>query len=178
MKKLIFAISCLIATIALCSCGCSVAKPSATPIPEINPANIITSEDVASIAGYTPVVDEKETKREGNVATVMYRSEPIGKNDPVEVKITQFNNTIGYEQIYAQYEKAKEMRTSAENIESLGQESYIAIPTIHVYDRGCLVEITAGSGGDEEQKEMLKKLGMTAAGRIEEIIPEYVADKK
>lgn len=177
MKKVIFVLSCLAITIGLCACGGGgglFSRPTPTPVPDIDPAQLITAEDVAAIAGYTPVIEESATGREGNVATVLYRSEPIGQNDIVEVKLTQFNDTIGYEQIFALYEQEKASRRSSQLVESLGQESYIAFPTIHVYDRGCLIEITAGSGAGEAQESLLKSLAVTAAGRLEAIIPEYV----
>lgn len=177
MKKILFVLACLTITIGLCACGGEgglFSKPTPTPVPDIDPAALITAEDVAAIAGYTPVIEESATFREGNVATVLYRSEPIGANDTVEVKITQFTDTIGYQQIFDLYEQEKASRRSAQLIESLGQETYIAFPTIHVYDRGCLIEITAGSGSNEEQESLLRSLAITAAGRLEEIIPEYV----
>ncbi len=174
MKKIFLVFASLVVMIGLCSCdGGFISKPEPTPVPEIDPAAIITADDVAINAGYTPVTDSQGTTREGNSATVLYRSEPVGQNDTVTVKVTQFNDTIGYEQIYNQYESEKAKRPTAELVEGIGQETYIAFPTIHVYDRGCLVEITAGSGSDDKQKTMLKNFAATAAARIEEIIPEY-----
>ena len=73
--------------------------------------------------------------------------------------------------LFDQYEQEKSKRSSAELVEGIGQESYIAFPTIHVYDRGCIIEITAGSGSDDNQKTLLKNLAITAAGRLESIIP-------
>ena len=40
-----------------------------------DPATLITTDDVALNAGYTPVIEESGTSRNGNVATVLYRSE-------------------------------------------------------------------------------------------------------
>lgn len=174
MKKLIAILSCLALTVSLASCG---AKSKKAEVPQLDPAQLITAEDVSTIAGYTPVVDENGTSREGNIATVTYRSNPIGDKDPVIVKLTQFSDSMPYEKIYDQYEATKASRPKAELIESIGQETFLAIPTIHVYDRGCLVEITAGSGGDNDQKEMLQKFANVAAGRVEEVIPEYKASK-
>ena len=116
--------------------------------------------------------------RNGNVATVLYRSEPIGQNDTVTVKVTQFTDTIDYQMLFDQYEQEKSKRSSAELVEGIGQESYIAFPTIHVYDRGCIIEITAGSGSDDNQKTLLKNLAITAAGRLESIIPDNTGQNK
>ena len=125
-----------------------------------------------------PVTEASGTKRDGNVATVLYRSEPLGEHDTVEVKLTQFTDDIGYEEIFALYEAQKAKRPSAALLEGIGQEAYLAYPTIHVYDRGCLIEITAGSGAGEVQKNILTSLAMRAAGKLEEIIPEYNPDEK
>ena len=168
MKKLLLVLASLAMIIGLCACGGGgglFAKPTPTPIPEIDPATLITTDDVALNAGYTPVIEESGTSRNGNVATVLYRSEPIGQNDTVTVKVTQFTDTIDY-------------RSSAELVEGIGQESYIAFPTIHVYDRGCIIEITAGSGSDDNQKTLLKNLAITAAGRLESIIPDNTGQNK
>ena len=58
--------------------------------------------------------------------------EPIGQNDTVTVKVTQFTDTIDYQMLFDQYEQEKSKRSSAELVEGIGQESYIAFPTIHV----------------------------------------------
>lgn len=175
MKKVLLVLSCLLMIMGLCACGEGgglFAKATPTPVPEIDPAALITAEDVAINAGYTPVIEPSATSREGNVATVLYRSEPIGQNDTVSVKVTQFTDTIGYQTIFDEYEQNKAKRQSAELVEGIGQEAYIAIPTINVFNRGCLIEITAGSGADDTQKTLLKNLAITAASRLEAIIPD------
>lgn len=170
MKKILLALSGLL--IASILCACAAKQPEKVEIPALDPAALITAEDVTSNAGFTPVVEQSETAREGNTATVFYRSEPMGAFDPVKVKVTQFTETIGYQTLYEQYEKDKSKRPSAELVPSLGQEAYIAFPSIHVYDRGCIIDITAGSGSDETQKNLLKNLAFIATGRLEEIIPD------
>lgn len=175
MKKVLLVISSLLMIIGLCSCGGEgglFSKPAPTPLPDIDPAALVTVEDVAANAGYTPVIETSGTTREGNVGTVMYRSEPIGQNDMVSVKITQFTEEIDYQMLFEQYEQEKAKRASAEIISGIGQEAYIAFPSIHVYDRGCLIDITAGSGSDETQKLLLQNLALAAAARLEEIVPD------
>lgn len=94
------------------------------------------------------------------------------------MKLVQFNDAMPYQQIFSEYEANKAKRSDAKLVESLGQEAYIAFPTIHVYDRGCLISITAGSGADETQERLLQNLAFTAVGKLEAIIPEYNPDKK
>ena len=56
----------------------------------------------------------------------------------------------------------------------LGETAYIAYPTIHVYDRGCIIEVTAGSGSDEDQQQLLVNLAKTAVAKFEQIMPAPV----
>ena len=110
MKKLLLVLASLAMIIGLCACGGGgglFAKPTPTPIPEIDPATLITTDDVALNAGYTPVIEESGTSRNGNVATVLYRSEPIGQNDTVTCKVTQFTDAIDYQMLVDQDEQEK-----------------------------------------------------------------------
>ncbi len=173
MKKIVLVLSSLVLTVSLCACkgGGLFAKPTPTPVPDIDPASLVTAQDVMSYAGYTPIIDTERTARNANVAEVVYRSEILGQSDPVTVKFTQFTDTIDYQMLFEQYEQEKAKRASAELIGGIGQEAYIAFPTIHVYNKGCLIDITAGSGADENQKALLINLATAAASRLEQIIP-------
>ena len=171
MKRIILVTLSLTAALSLCGCG---SKNQKKEIPQIEPTELVTIDDVSAYAGYIPVI--KESTRDDNRSSVLYVSDPIGQYDPVEVKLIQFNDSMNYQQIFDYYEQQKSMRQDAELLESLGQESYIAYPTIHVYDRGCLIEITAGSGSGDEQEQLLKRLATNAASRLEEIVPEYKGD--
>lgn len=171
MKKVLFTLISAVVTLCVCACSAPFSKPQPTPVPDIDPAMLITAQDVAAYAGYTPVTEPSGTGRNGNIAEVLYRSEPLGQYDNVKVKITQFTDTIDYQMLFEQYEQEKARRTSAELIPGIGQEAYIAYPTIHVYDKGCLIDITAGSGADEIQKNLLTSLAAVAASRVEQIIP-------
>lgn len=173
MKKILIMVSAVAVAAGLCACSSGpFAKPEPTPVPQIDPSALVTVEDVAAKAGYTPVIEPSGTSRENNIGEVLYRSEPIGQNDTVSVKLTQFTEDIDYQVLFEQYEQQKARRASAELVEGIGQEAYIAFPSIHVFDRGCIIEITAGSGANDAQKELLKDLAITAAGRLEEIIPD------
>ena len=168
MKKIILSVLSFAVALSLCACGSGEQKKE---IPQIEPTELLTIDDVTAYAGYIPVI--KETTRDGNVSSVLYVGETLGQYDPVEVKFTQFSDDMGRQQIYNYYEKQKSTRQDAETVDSLGQEAYIAYPTIHVYDCGCLIEITAGSGAGEEQRQLLRQLAINAAARLEEIMPDY-----
>ena len=169
MKKILLIFASIAMIICLCACS---AKEEPIVIPDVDPASLITPEDIAANAGYTPVVEASQTTREGNTATVLYRSEPVGQYDTVRVTVTQFTDTIDYQQIYAAFDQTKMTRPSAETITGVGQDAYVAFPSIHVYDRGCVIDITAGSGADDVQRNLLINLALTAAGRLEAIIPD------
>lgn len=175
MKKLLLVFSTLLVVVGLCSCGDGggiFAKPTPTPVPEINPLELISAEDVYAAINYAyaPVLDGDTYTRDGNESTAMFRSEPIGQGDPVIITVKQFTDTVSKETVWYEYDSARIKRSSAEMISDLGEDAYIAFPSIHVYDRGCHITITAGSGSTEEQKNTLLNLAATATAKLENII--------
>lgn len=175
MRKLLLIFSCVIITMGLCSCGNggNPSQPASETIPEVNPIEIITPEDVYAAVNYAyaPVLDGDTYVRDGNKATAFYRSEPIGQ-DPVIVEITQYTDTVSREDVWYGYDTDRIKRSTAESISELGEDAFIAFPSIHVFDRGCHIKITAGSGNTEEQRSTLLSLAQTAVSRIEAVMPE------
>lgn len=180
MKKLLLIISSLLITIGICSCGNGgglFAKPTPTPIPVLDPTVILSADDVYAGINYeyAPVIDG-EMKIEGNSRSVVYVSNPKGQGDSVEIKITQYNETTGIDQVYQSFAAAKEKRYEITEVTDLGETAYIAYPSIHVYDRGCVIDITAGSGSDETQQQLLLNLAKLAVANFEEIMPAPVTE--
>lgn len=173
MKKFLLILSVVLITVSLCSCENTKQKKSNEPIPEVNPIEIITPEDVYAAINYAyaPVLDGDTYTRDVNKATAFYRSEPIGQ-DPVIVEITQYTEAIPKENVWYEYDNDRIKRSSAEAIPELGEDAFIAFPSIHVFDRGCHIKITAGSGNTEEQRTTLLTLAQTAVSRIEAVMPE------
>ena len=170
MKKILFVLATLAGIIMMCSCGGEgglFAKPTPTPIPVIDPSTLITADDVAAATGYLPVMEG--VKYDGNIATVLYRSEPIGQ-DPVEITVQQYNEEIPVVNVWYAYDTDRAYRSTAEEIANLGETAFIAFPSINIYDRGCYIRITAGSGADENQRNLLLNLANIAIPRLEEIM--------
>lgn len=176
MKKILLifaAVSC-----ALMMAACGLTKNEPVIIPDVDPTALITLEDVAAATGYQPVLDGGAVKHDGNTAKALYRSEPIGQGDVIEITVTQYNDNTPIENVWYAYDTDRSLRLSAEEVAELGESAYIAFPSINIYDRGCYVKLTAGSGSDDNQRNLLLSLARTAISRLEEIMPEPVVKDK
>jgi hypothetical protein len=184
LKKIIAIVSALFVTLSLCSCGggggLQSAVPTATPIPEAVPTEVLKLSDVqAAVGSELTYVQEGGVEKDGNVSTAVYRTEPLGKGDLVRVEIRQLTSQVTREQVRAEYDEMKSKRPSAQNVEGLGDDAYIAYPSIHVYKDGYHLEITAGSGADEAQAALLKNLAQTAMRSLEAtLMPAATAKAK
>ena len=178
MKKLLLVLASLFVTIGLCACGSGnglFAAPTPTPIPELDPTAILSTDNVYEGINYeyVPVIDGSVVTN-GNSKSVVYVSNPKGLGDSVTVKITQYNESTSIDQVYQQFAAAKAKRYEITEVTELGETAYIAYPTIHVYDRGCIIEVTAGSGSDETQQQLLLNLAKTAVANFEQMMPAPV----
>lgn len=133
----------------------------------IAPEKVLTLENVSGVVSYTPV---QETKKTSKGATVLYRSEPVGQGDVVQVDVYQPSTRVTEEEIRKLFDEEKEKRPKAEEVADLGVEAFIAIPSIHMMKGGYYVKITAGSGGGDEQKSLLKTMAQTALGNLDELL--------
>ena len=179
MKKVLFVLASLACVIMMCSCGGGIGglftKATPTPIPVVDPSALITADDVAAATGYMPVLDGGAVKYEGNTATAFYRSEPIGQ-DPVEIIVQQYNEQTPVENVWFDYDTDRAYRSTAEEIANLGETAFIAFPSINIYDRGCYIRITAGSGSDDNQRNLLMNLANIAVPRLEEVMEPIVQE--
>lgn len=172
MKKILLLVSSLLLIIGLCSCGGDgglFGSATPTPIPVVSPTDILSASDVAEFVDYEPVLSGDITEKD-YTKTAVYVTDPVGGADSVTVKITQFTDGLSKEDVRNRYDSGKSKRPSAESVEGLGQDAYIAFPFIHIYDRGCEITISAGSGSDEGQKSLLKRMGERAVMNLEKII--------
>ncbi|MBQ7573960.1 MAG: hypothetical protein IJT23_06840 [Clostridia bacterium] len=174
MKKISLFLAVFVTILALCSCGGKTETKE--PVPTIDPSTLLTIDDVALATGYQPVLDGGAITTDGNYSKALYLSDPIGQ-DPVSIEITQYTDDITPEVVFYAYDTARALRSSAEEIPELGETAFVAYPSINIYDRGCYIKITAGSGADENQKNQLLTLARIAVSKFEEQMPAPVIDE-
>lgn len=173
MKKILSVLTCVAATVCIASCG---GKVKVSEIERISPDTLITAENASALCGVTLKADENGITNDGSARSVTYVPDPIGSDDPVTVKIEQFSESLMPAQVWNDYENSRVRRSDMEFVEGIGEDCYIAYPYINVYDRGCYIRISAGSGGGEEQKELLKSLATAAAEVVENTVPAEAAE--
>lgn len=133
---------------------------------------LMTLEDVKSLVSYEPVMNVENTRQK---STVRFDSNPIGQ-DPVILELYSYNGKKSIAAVYEDFKQKKEKRPKAEDIEDLGLEAYIAYPSVNLYRDGYMIVVTAGSGADNAQAELLKKAGAIAAGHLDEYLNKNPTD--
>ena len=146
MKKLIFLLY-----FSIFLSGCS----SDEKITNITASVLLPQDTVAPYIDYIPNINEKNTRR---YSLTEYLSNPIGKHDPVIVKVFQTNELLSEEDIVNHFNECKDLRSDSFTVDGMGVECFVAYPSIHYYTNGYHVQITAGSGADNDQKILLMNL--------------------
>ena len=146
MKKIICI---LFFSIFLSSCA------SDEKIDTITASVLLPQETVAPYLDYIPNVTEKNTRR---YSITEYLSNPNGKYDPVIVKVFQVNELLSEDDVINHFNECKDLRSDAFTVDSMGVECFVAYPSIHYFTKGYHVQITAGSGSDNDQKILLMNL--------------------
>lgn len=177
IKPISVAVSAAALSAVLCSCGNGgglFAEPTPAPMPSADASAVLSLDDAKAAINneYELELAGGSVVNDGNVSTVTYSAVPKGSGDPIIVKVINRTESISADDIWNDYENARLSRPSSKLIEGIGYDAYIAYPSIHVYDRGCEIVITASSGSGDKQTEMLKSLAETAVSKLEDIIPE------
>jgi hypothetical protein len=173
MKKILALILSVSAAVSLASCGGKTAVEMPT---QLTPDQVISTETASASAGGTLKMSDEGITQDGNKLTVTYVGEPIGSVDAVSIALEQFSDSLSSSQIWKDYETDRVQRADMQFIEGVGQDCYIAFPYINVYDRGCYIRISAGSGDSDEQKSLLISLASQAAAAIEQHISPEAAE--
>lgn len=178
MKRLFAGIICVIMAVVIAGCGGDTQTNGNTgTVQQLSPDSLITAETASSLTGTTMRMTEDGVVNDNGTLTVTYVTDPIGQGDSVSVSIRQFSDTVSSSVIWSDYEQARIKRTDMEYVEGIGGACYIAYPYINVYDRGCHIRISAGSGNSENQKNLLINLAATAAIAVENTIPAELVEQ-
>lgn len=176
MKKILAVIAGAAITLSLAACGGNGGKTSALKPPRLSPENILTVEMAANSNGGTMQLSEEGVTAEGDTLTATYVGVPLGSVDTVSISLKQFSDSLSTAQIWTDYEAERLSRSDMQFIDGIGQDCYIAFPYIYVYDRGCSIRISAGSGNDDAQKQTLIGLASQAAAQLESAITPEQAE--
>ena len=145
MKKIIFLLC-----FSILLFGCTSEK-----ITEITASVLLPQEEVLPYLSYTPEITEKNTRQ---CSVTEYLSNPRGKYDPVIIKVFQVNGLLSDDDVINYFNECKDLREDAFTIDGMGVDCFVAYPSIHYYTNGYHVQITAGSGSDNDQKVLLMNL--------------------
>lgn len=155
----------------MCLCSCGGGEPAEEAVPVLSPTDILSVEEAAEFTG-TAMKQDGEIIENNGTKTVVYVSDPIGSADSVTVQLTQYSDTMSMDDVWNRYDTARIKRSDSEIADGIGTDAYIAFPYIHIYDKGCDITIAAGSGSDDKQTSLLKRIGERAVMNLSKYISE------
>lgn len=131
---------------------------------------ILSATEATEILQYTPTVSYEKSYTK---SVVRYDSDPIG-NDPLIAELYAYNDKTSAEDIYAEFQKKRKLRSDSEEVTEYDAEAFVAYPSINIYKDGYMVVVTAGSGPDEAQKQLLIEAGKIAADNLNEYLKKKI----
>ena len=160
MKKIILVLLMLFAALLG---GCK----EKAEIPAAMPTDLLSADEVKSAVG-----DENNYTLDGGAIIDMgggtykavYLTDPIGAGDSVTIELTQPQENVS---VKDKYQKNYDARTQKKKVQGLGESAYVAFPSVHIIEKGYLIDISAGSGDTEKQLELLVRLGKTACEKLD-----------
>lgn len=172
-RKYLIALIIVAAIIAVVAVRCSKdteepinAEPAIT---ELDPSALLPIEQAALTVGYNLTSDGVTTDADGT-KTVLYRPEPLGSADTVKVCVKQYSTSVSKDSIRSEFDDDRAARSDTETIDATGIDVYIALPSIRMYYDGYYITITAGSGSNDAQKDLLVSLAQTAAANLSTLL--------
>lgn len=160
MKKYIAILFIIILTFS----GCKNDGEDKPHIP--TPTDVLSTSDIKEYIDFEPVAEKSETE---NSKTVKYKNQTPGISDIVEVTVYSENKNISKAEIEEKFRFIKDKSTEYGSIipvDSKDAECFIKIPSAYILKDGNLVVISAGSGGEEEQVNLLRELLAVAIKNI------------
>lgn len=175
MKRFISALLCICMAATMTACGKKTDDNGTVTaqgdIAVVSPDKLITAETATIVAGVNMTADG-EVVHDGSARTITYVTDELGAGDPISVRIEQFSDSLTVNQVWSDYENNRVRRSDSEFIQGIGEDCYIAYPYICVFDRGCFIKITGGSGDDQGQRDFLVGLATQATTVLETLISE------
>lgn len=175
MKKKITA-AILAAAMAVSLTACGSKRVDISEIPQLSPDQVLTVEAAAQSNGGTMTMSDEGIINDGKQLSLTYVGVPLGSVDTISVAIEQFSTSVTASQVWNDYETDRLKRADAQFIDGIGQDCYIAFPYICVFTRGCYIKISAGSGNNDTQKQVLIGLAAQAASGVEALITPEQAE--
>lgn len=172
MKRIFALLSCAAIIVTAASCGKSSERKVLESVERISPDMLITQEFASDEVGVTMVMTDDGITSEGKTQSVTYMPETLGAADPITITIEQFSESLTVQQVCDDYANDRDRRPDLQLLPGIGTECYVAYPYIGIYDRGCYIKISAGSGGGEEQMNMLINLASQAVTVVEQTISD------
>lgn len=174
MKKAVVLLLCMVLAFGAAGCSGNSGQTGESSVRQgkkvyktLDPEKVLTAENVAAVVDYEPVLEKSKA---GKFATALYRSEPIGAGDVVQVDVCQPAGKRTAEDVEALFLEAQDKRSDAVKLPDLETEAFIAFPSVHILQNSYYIKITAGSGADDAQKALLEKLAGVAVANVKEII--------
>jgi len=138
----------------------------------IMPDEIITLDDAKTAAdGYE--IKAGEVVKTGNKLKLQYTADPLGSGDNIDIDFVFYSDEYPRSAVEDLYNYDREHLLVYEDVADLGEKAFVAFPSIHIYEKGFYIKITAGSGSGGEQCDLLKSLGKTAMTNLDEYIKKY-----
>ena len=132
----------------------------------LSPTDILSQGDIKEYIDFTPVLEESETT---NSKTVKFKNSTAGASDIIEVTVYSEKENFSKTDIEDRFKFYKEKTIQYNSLipaEGLEAECFIAIPSIYILKDGYMVVITAGSGGEDAQINLLRSLAEVAIKNI------------
>ena len=168
MRKLICAVMAVSMIFLSASCGKKENAPQ-TEVGRLYARDLFTKEEATEFLGYEPI----QSYEDGIIkSTVRYDSQPIGK-DPVIVELYAESEQKSASDIYDEFKRKHSLRADSVEVTEYDSEAFIAYPSVNIYKDGYMAVVTAGSGADDAQKEILIKAGAAVSKKL----CEYAAKK-
>lgn len=161
------AIVLLVVAVFLVSCESKQGKKEAGSAKIIEPAQLLSKEDVKSLTGVDfGVCEVKEQPVVGQKLCVYDKGNSMVQVGLSQVAFMDKKTLDSGSTPESIYKTTKEAFTGAETIAGVGDDNFLAPPGLHILKNGYYITISLGMSND---KEKLKTAGMKAVENLDKL---------